>query len=339
MARIKDIAERAGASTSAVSLVLNGKADAVRISKETQQRILDAASELGYIANIQARRLRSNAYMPSIALCWPADKPGVSLMEMMSGLLDAREKKQTYDVVMRPYKAGKLNAHEMKHLQENYNAVLFVGMTEEDRVFIERSDIEIPICCVGWESKRHSSIALDIFTAGRDTAALFAAHKLERVAFVGDVEEDVSLLNGFAQGCKENKMEFDSDLVFACGPRAFEGERIAEIVLASARRPEGLLFASDEAAIGALQAFHRRNVDIPGRIKIVAKGTVALAEYTIPSLSVITSPMDALFKEGMALLEKQLKSKTVVHSSKPMDFVYRQSCEAAPNKKAYRIFI
>lgn len=339
MARIKDIAKRAGASISAVSLVLNGKADAVRISKETQQRILDAASELGYIANIQARRLRSNAYMPSIALCWPVDKPSIGLTQMMMGLLDAREKKQTYDVIMRPYKAGKLSAYEIKHLQENYNAVLFMGMTEADRILIERSDMVIPVCCAGWESEKYSSIGIDVFAAGRDAAALFAAHKLARVAFVGDVTEDVSFLNGFAQGCKENKVEFDSDLVFACGARAFEGERIAEIVLASARRPEGLLFASDEAAIGALQAFHRRNVDIPGRIKMIAKGTVALAEYTIPSLSVITTPMDTLFKEGMAMLEKQLKSKTLEHSNKPMNFVYRQSCEAAPNKKAYRIFI
>lgn len=339
MARIKDIAQRAGASTSAVSLVLNGKADAVRISKETQQRILDAAAELGYIANIQARRLRTNDYMPSIALCWPVDKPSMGLTQMMTGLLEAREKKQTYDVVMRPYKAGKLSAYEVKHLQENYNAILFVDATEADRIFIEKSDINIPVCCLGWQSEKYSSIAVDLFAAGRDVAALFAAHKLARVAFIGSVTEDVSLLNGYAQGCKEQKLEFDSDLVFACGPKAFEGERIAEIVLASGRRPEGLLFASDEASIGALQAFHKRNVDIPGRIKIIAKGNVALAEYTIPSLSVITTPMNALFIEGMAILEKQLKQKLVEHNSKPMDFVYRQSCEAAPNKKAYRIFI
>lgn len=53
-----DVAQRAGVSQSAVSLVFGGKA-AGRVGKETQEAILQAARELGYHPNRAARTLRS----------------------------------------------------------------------------------------------------------------------------------------------------------------------------------------------------------------------------------------------------------------------------------------
>lgn len=57
-AQIKEIAERLGVSQSTVSVVLGGRGDSVRISKETQKRVQDMAREMNYRPNIYARRLR-----------------------------------------------------------------------------------------------------------------------------------------------------------------------------------------------------------------------------------------------------------------------------------------
>jgi len=53
-----DVAQRAGVSQSAVSLVFGGKANG-RVGKHTQEAILQAAQELGYYPNRAARSLRS----------------------------------------------------------------------------------------------------------------------------------------------------------------------------------------------------------------------------------------------------------------------------------------
>ena len=50
--QIKQIAERVGMSQSTVSIVLNGRGDEMRISKESQQRILETAREMNYHPNI-----------------------------------------------------------------------------------------------------------------------------------------------------------------------------------------------------------------------------------------------------------------------------------------------
>lgn len=46
--QIKQIAERVGLSPSTVSIVLNGRGDEMRISKESQRRVLEAAKEMSY---------------------------------------------------------------------------------------------------------------------------------------------------------------------------------------------------------------------------------------------------------------------------------------------------
>lgn len=56
--RLVDVAQRAGVSTATVSLVLNNRvAGNVRIPAETQQRVLTAANELGYVADPVAQSL------------------------------------------------------------------------------------------------------------------------------------------------------------------------------------------------------------------------------------------------------------------------------------------
>ncbi|SFD41016.1 LacI family DNA-binding transcriptional regulator [Salipiger profundus] len=57
---IYDIAERVSASPSTVSAALNGSWKKRRIKKETAERIIQAARDFGYSANLQARGLRTS---------------------------------------------------------------------------------------------------------------------------------------------------------------------------------------------------------------------------------------------------------------------------------------
>jgi DNA-binding LacI/PurR family transcriptional regulator len=59
MITMADIAKRAGVSRSTASLVLNNRQDELRISADTQQRVLNAAREMGYLRNELARAVGS----------------------------------------------------------------------------------------------------------------------------------------------------------------------------------------------------------------------------------------------------------------------------------------
>ena len=59
MSTIKDIAREAGVSIATVSIVLNGKGGARKISAETQARIHAIAQKLHYVPNQSAKKLRA----------------------------------------------------------------------------------------------------------------------------------------------------------------------------------------------------------------------------------------------------------------------------------------
>lgn len=56
---LEDIAKELNVSKTLVSMVINGKGDAYGISKKTQQKVLEKASELQYTPNVFARALRT----------------------------------------------------------------------------------------------------------------------------------------------------------------------------------------------------------------------------------------------------------------------------------------
>src|SRR5919205_1076814 len=76
---IRDVAERAGVSLTTVSYVLSGRSGGTtRISPSTQERVLAAVDDLGYVPNHAARGMRrGRTDLVAIAiedLEWPPDR-------------------------------------------------------------------------------------------------------------------------------------------------------------------------------------------------------------------------------------------------------------------------
>lgn len=82
----QDVARRAGCSTTAVSLVVNGR-DAGRVSPELRTRILDAVEALNYAPNAQAQGLASSHPNQVSLLCPDIRNPFFG--ELFHGLTDA----------------------------------------------------------------------------------------------------------------------------------------------------------------------------------------------------------------------------------------------------------
>ena len=56
MVLLKDISERCGVSVATVSKALNGHKD---VSRETREKLIKVAKEMGYFPNSQARALKT----------------------------------------------------------------------------------------------------------------------------------------------------------------------------------------------------------------------------------------------------------------------------------------
>ena len=87
MITLKDVAARAGVSVAAVSYCINGTRT---LSPDTRARILQAAAELNYIPNAQARNLKSCSSR-EICVIFP-DLESLCYNEFLKGMLMQEEK-------------------------------------------------------------------------------------------------------------------------------------------------------------------------------------------------------------------------------------------------------
>lgn len=85
------LAESLGLSPSTVTHVLNGRGDKLRIRPETQQRVREAAAELGYRANASARAIRAGRFgnVALVQSLWGQYLPPELLFGLTSALTDA----------------------------------------------------------------------------------------------------------------------------------------------------------------------------------------------------------------------------------------------------------
>lgn len=125
--QIKQIAERVGLSPSTVSIVLNGRGDEMRISKESQRRVLEAAKEMSYRPAGNARHPRTIAEdqaEKTVGVFWNENFGEDTMSRYFSGLFKASEENH-YDVefVVKMFRNGRAfcvkRSYESEALQWN----------------------------------------------------------------------------------------------------------------------------------------------------------------------------------------------------------------------------
>ena len=84
-ATLADVAQLAGVSGTTVSYILNGRAEEMRISVQTQQRVRAAVAELDYRPNRSARNLRTSGTTKTIGLISDFIASGHFANQMLSG--------------------------------------------------------------------------------------------------------------------------------------------------------------------------------------------------------------------------------------------------------------
>ncbi|MEM8659041.1 MAG: substrate-binding domain-containing protein, partial [Pseudomonadota bacterium] len=92
------------------------------------------------------------------------------------------------------------------------------------------------------------------------------------------------------------------DLVLTTRQGQFDyesGEQIAAALLGlpAAERPTGIAAASDQMAIGVLRAARDLGLEVPGDVSVAGFDDITLASLTVPRLTTIAQPTQALSRE------------------------------------------
>lgn len=333
MATIKEVAAAAQLSPSTVSIVLKGNGDARKISRETQEKVLDWARKLGYTPNMQAKVLRggvsSNAV---ITLFWAIDIRAHILSRFLSGLQSALlEHDYPCELQIKPYKSNHLEEAISSRTLLGSNGMIVCNASEADMAFLENAQFHIPAVLYNRYSKRYSTINMDDRTIGALPARVFAGHSRKRPALlkVPATFRGMDIRTGlFEQECRLAGMA--PPVAIPVSDDMEGGYKGASALCAADCLPDCLFCTSDEVAYGALKAFYQHAVRIPEQIEIISvgNGSPEQQKFSIPSLSVIYLPMEEMAAACLKTVYDSLTSFDLSVSAVefPIRYIARESC-------------
>jgi len=336
MSSIKEIAERTKLSVGTVSIVLNGRGDEMRISKKTQQRVLEAAQGLGYLPNISARRLRQSGArnLPAIATFWPSDLAPELLGRFFAGAQSPiLEQEHAFEMTIQPYKRG--NVDKIKEMCDRgiYHGAIITGVSAEEQRWLESNRWGVPAVLFNRESSVCSCVYVDSYEIGRKVAELFANRGHRKVGVIAPEHlvhaKNNQRFKGFVESCARYGLELE-DRHIQVAPMSMEGGNSAarRIVEGGGRMPTAIFFPIGIMAVAALPVFHRAGIRIPDDLEIVTYGDHEAEKYSVPSLTTVKLPVEEMASACVRLVmgliqDPGSKPKSVVFET---PFIFRESC-------------
>jgi LacI family transcriptional regulator len=287
---LKDIAERAGVSTTTVSRILNGRETGVPIREETREKVLSVAAELGYRPNIMARALRGSR--SSLIGVIAQNITSLFHSQVLRGL-NATTVGRGYRMFLGHVQRQSDIAIDYGSMFEQSHAdgILVVGEWMGDQealqVLLRRHQYIVGI------TDRITARGFPGVYGNSQIGAQLAMEHLwglghRKIICVTDTRiQDGKMRAGvYRQFMAEHGAE--ENIQVHITPRTFQASCEAGLqIFSTDERPTAIFAATDAIAIGLMQAAFQLGVSIPRQVSIVGYDDLDIAAYFIPPLTTV----------------------------------------------------
>jgi len=156
-------------------------------------------------------------------------------------------------------------------------------------------------------------------------------HNRKRIAFIkvpDNIPENTFRFLAYKDALKENKIEYDPDLVFVGNFMPESGERAVEYFLDEKKiNFDALIAENDNMALGAIAELSKRGINVPAEVIVGGYDDIEEAEVANPSLTTVKAPVKDLGYKSVELLLKILREEPNVKNIElPSRLVIRESC-------------
>lgn len=300
---VKDVAARSGVSFQTTSKVLNGGGS---VSEATRARILQAASDLGYVPNLQARSLVMQRTRTIGVIT--SDFSDHNLSGVLVGA-EQEARRQGYGVMVSSIEPeGSGTEYALPAMMERRVDGVFLAapQLEEDMALEHVLDRRLPtVSMTPVPGGGVSLVSADDVQIG----LIATRHLLERghrvvATATGSLRrhDTVNRLRGYRDALGLAGIGFDDALVEEAGREIDDGTQATERLLA--RRPDitAIFAQNDTLAVGALAALRKAGRRVPDDCAVVGCDDIEVAPYTAPPLTTVHVPFYEIGWEAMRLL-------------------------------------
>jgi LacI family transcriptional regulator len=330
---LSDVAKHAGVSRTTASLVLAGRGRELRISQSVQQRVLDAANDLGYRPNIVSVGLRTGT---SRTIGFVSDTVATSRLagDMIKGALEAAREKGMMLFIGETEGDPDLERGLLQAMHDRQvDGIIFASMFTR-AVKVPGALTSGPAVLLNAVPKRPSplpSIVPDEVEAGRAAARILleAGHR-DGIHLIGagpgvrDVPPEtlagVERLTGIREVLGHAKVKIAGGRI--CPDWQPEYGYEATRGLLEHTRPHALICFNDRLAVGAYQALDDFGWKVPADVSVVSFDDHPVATWIRPQLTTIALPHYELGRKAVDVLFTEIE---------------RHRLATAPESRVYRV--
>ena len=291
-ASIEDVARRAGVSIATVSRALRGLPD---VAAATRDRVLEAASDLQYVASPFAARLASGRTATvGLVVPWVNRWFFAEVIDKVETAL----RTSGFDLLLYNLgdAAGRGQFFEQLPMRKRVDAVLIASLVMDEAEFAALEALSYPVGLLGMSRPGFLSTSIDDVGGARTAVQHLLDLGHRRIGLIGGDTDDpmrytppLQRHDGYRDALVAAGIEPDPALQAVGYFTVDGGAEAAAHLLAVPDRPTAIFAESDEMAYGALRTIHRAGLRVPQDIAVIGFDDHELAG--LMDLSTIRQPV------------------------------------------------
>jgi len=310
---IRHVAEAAGVAVKTVSRVMNGEPN---VTKDLQDRVMQAVDALGYVPSMAARRMGGSRSYLLVALNdrqntinnWRSGRGNDWIDQMLHGAMLTCEA-HGYRMLFELVEAGSDDLDRkvvaiLSALQPD--GIILTPPHSQNLALVEMlTRRKVPVARMGVAG---AGVGFGVFMDDRAAAAEATRHLIDlghrHIGFIaGSSRFDASRqrLDGYRDALTQADIAVDDTLI-APGDFTFEsGVEAAELLLSRPDRPTAILASNDEMALATLHVASRLGIQVPD-LSLVSFDDTPGVRLSVPGLTSIRQPISDMAAKAAELL-------------------------------------
>jgi len=310
---LSDIANALGVSKTLVSMVLNNKADASGISKQTQKRVLKYAKEMNYKPNLMARGLRMGVTNTIGLVVSDIANPFYS---KMARFMEDKLSKENYHLVICSTDEDMEKEKKIIRLmrEKQFDGIIisssqkksddFKQLIREDYPFvlIDRKVRGVRTNFVGIDNYDSTCHAMQhLIKAGYKKIAAFAVSP----AYVSSIKERIS---GYQAALKDAGLINPEKLLIEIPFDEVKQSVKKEIIKLTQpdSKIDALFAINNNIAVACLEAFHDLEIKVPQDLAFIAFDDIDAFKLTTPQVTAIDQPLEEICSHAVRILMNEI---------------------------------
>lgn len=297
-----EVAKLAGVSQSAVSRVFTPGASA---SKKTNEKVLSAASELGYRPNILARSLITGK--SRIIGLVVSHLDNYFYPEALELLSNALQKKGYHVLVFMASKtSGNIDEVVDEILDYQVDAIILASVAMSSNLATRCVDAGVPVMLFNrtQDDDRFSAVTSDNFLGGQKVARFLIAGGHKRIGYIAGWEGASTQHDREAGFIEELKQHGRSLYAREVGNFVQDDARQAARKMFTKKEiPDAVFVASDDMAFAVMDVIRfELGLKIPEQVSVVGYDDVPIASWPAYDLTTVRQPANRMVAETVSII-------------------------------------